>query len=257
MARLRGRRFGGVLWIATFVAALAGATLLSGPAQGESTHADHAGEGDEHGGGHGEHGGAHGHFPHFDEINWYYGFFSESDDPNAEEDFVTRAKGRPVPLLAFFINVGILFYGIYRLAGGAVTQGLKDRKEGIMRGIDEASKMKDEAAAQLQGYTDKLRSIDTEIDRVRKEMADAAEAERTRIVKEAKARRERMEREARELVEHELKAMREELMLETARGAVKTAEQLLVEKVGEGDHERLVSEYLASVKTSLSQRGNA
>ena len=124
------------------------------------------------------------------------------------------------------------------------------RKLGIMKGMEEAGRMKAEAEASLAKYKKQLDEIDSEVERIRREMKEAGEAESARIVREAKERRERMERDARTLVEQELKAARETLVRETVRAAVKSAEATLVSKIGDSDRQRLGDEFLASVKAS-------
>ena len=67
--------------------------------------------------------------------------------------------------------------------------------------MEEAARMKSDAEKSLAEYEQKLASIDQEIERVRREMRAAGESERVRILADARARRERMERDARLLVE--------------------------------------------------------
>jgi F-type H+-transporting ATPase subunit b len=122
--------------------------------------------------------------------------------------------------------------------------------------MNEAAKMKREAQESLAEYEDRLRRIDEEIDRVRREMREAAEAERQRILTEAKERRARLERDAKLLIEQEMKAAHETLLRETVQSAVQTAEELLVKQVGTQDHDRLATEYLQMLgKSGINATG--
>lgn len=205
----------------------------------ESVHDANAHDHDEHG-------------PTLDDVNWYYGFLGEKDDLE-EPNLLWRKKGMPVPFGALALNTLILYFVLYKVLGRTVSDGLRKRKEGILRGMEEAAKMKKEAEAQLESYEQKLASVDQEVVRIQTQMRKAAEAEHARILQEAKERRERMEREAHLLVQQELKAVRESLIETTLASALKSAEQTLRERLGEADQQRLAEEYLANVRRSGAQ----
>ncbi len=212
-----------------------------------------------------QHGDAHGdaHVGHDEHdahgvghVNWYYGILGESEDVT-EPTLLFRAPGMPVPLLAQLFNTLVLFFVLYRFGKGPIVNGLRARRESIMKGIDAASKMKADAQKSLDEYEAKLAKVDSEIERVRREMREAAEAEREQILEEAKKRRDRMEREAKLLVEQELKAAREVLLQETIRTAVQSAERIVTEKASPADHQRLSEEYLGELQASIKASGLA
>jgi F0F1-type ATP synthase membrane subunit b/b' len=205
---------------------------------------------DAHGEGHAAaHGEEHGdHAPTFDDINWGYGFLGEKE--GATPSLLWRPKGMPVPFGALALNAAILYWLLIKFGKKPIGDMLKARKLGIMKGMEDAGRMKAEAEASLAKYKKQLDEIDSEVERIRREMKEAGEAESARILSDAKERRERMERDARTLVEQELKAARETLLRETVRAAVKSAEATLISKIGDGDRQRLGDEFLASVKAS-------
>jgi len=190
----------------------------------------------------------HDHAPTFDDINWGYGFLGEKE--GAEPSLLWRPKGMPVPFGALALNAAILYWLLIKFGKKPISDALKARKLGIMKGMEDAARMKAEAEASLAKYQKQLDEIDQEVARIRREMKEAGEAESARILSEAKERRERMERDARTLVEQELKVARETLMRETVRAAVKSAEATLVAKLSDSDRQRLGDEFLASVKSS-------
>ncbi len=218
------------------------------PAAGAHVAADAHAEGHgEHGEGHGEH-GAH-HAPTFDDINWFHGFLGEKEGLS-EPDLLWRPKGMPVPFGALALNAAILYWLLIRFGKKPISEGLKARKLGIMKGMEDAARVKAQAEARLAEYQQKLDDIDQEVARIKREMKEAGETERARILSEAKERRTRMERDARTLIEQELKAAREALLRDTVRAAVKSAATTLSTKIGDGDQQRLGDEYLASIKAS-------
>jgi F-type H+-transporting ATPase subunit b len=220
--------------------ALAGPAWADGDKHGPGH--DMGSEGDAHGDGHGE------HVPTFHDVNWYYGFLGEKE--GVEPDLLWRPKGMPVPFGALALNAAILYFLLFKYGRKPIGDSLRQRKLGIMKGIEDAAKMKAQAEARLAEYQKKLDEVDQEVARIRREMKAAGEAESARILSEAKERRSRMERDARTLIEQELKVARENLLRDTVRAAVKSAEATLTAKIGDADQQRLADEYLASIKAS-------
>lgn len=179
------------------------------------------------------------------EINWAYGFLGEKE--GVAPDLLYRPKGMPPPFLANLVNAGILFAILVVFGKKPVAEGLKHRKQRIVAGMEEAARMKAEAQGELAQYEEKLRRLDQEVERVKKEMHEAAEAERRRILTEAKERRERMERDAHLLVEQEQKAARDTLLRETVMGALASAEEMLGSHMTQADHDRLTGEYVDGI----------
>jgi F-type H+-transporting ATPase subunit b len=211
------------------------------------------GQGAEIAGHEGEHGSAH-HVPHFSDINWFYGLFGERE--GVEPSIAFRPKGMPAPFGAYILNAAILYGLLYRFAKKPVAEGLKKRKANILKGMEEAAQMKADAEKSLAEYEEKLATIDQEIERVRREMRAAGESERVRILAEARARRERMERDARLLVEQELAATRETLTAELVKAAIQSAATTLRERVSAADQQRLADEYLTGLpKAGAALRG--
>jgi F-type H+-transporting ATPase subunit b len=225
---------------------LAIALLAAVPAYAEGDAHSVAPEG--HGADHGGHGE---HVPTFDDVNWYYGFLGEKE--GVEPDLLWRPKGMPVPFGALALNAAILYFLLFKYGRKPIGDALRQRKLGIMKGIEDAAKMKAAAEARLSEYQKKLDEVDQEVARIRREMKQSGEAESARILSEAKERRARMERDARTLIDQELKAARENLLRDTVRAAVKSAEVTLTARIGDADQQRLGQEYLASIKAS----GNA
>jgi F-type H+-transporting ATPase subunit b len=192
-----------------------------------------------------------GHPPHGDEhgvpkINWYQGILGER--AGVEPDLLWRSPGMPVPYAVLALNSFLLFGLLYAVGRKPVMEALKRRKARIMHGMEDAARMKVDAARRLAEYEEKLEGIEHEIERVRHEMRESAEAERARILREARERRQRMEREARLLIEQELKAAREMLYREAVAAAVDSAANALAVQVNAADQQRLARDYLSVVR---------
>jgi F-type H+-transporting ATPase subunit b len=235
--------------LAASVAVLCGVLgLLSSSLRAQPHEPEHAGpaqaRGEHVASEHAPHGGGHGH-----EINWLYGFFGEKD--GVEPSLAWRPKGTPPPLGALLVNTAILFYVLGRFGAPKMAEALKKRRTSIMAGFDEAARMRTDAEDRLEEYTQKLDKIDQEIERVKREMRETGEAERVRILEEAREKRTRMERDARLLIEQELKAARETLLKDTVGAAVRSAEELLSKQVTSSDQQRLVDEYIKELPRAL------
>ena len=190
------------------------------------------------------------HVPTLDDYNWFNGFLGEKE--GVEPSLLWRPKGMPVPFGAMLLNSAILYYLLIRLGKKPISDALKSRKANILRGMEEAGKMKAEAQAQLADYEQKLANVDQEIERVRKDMRASGEAERKRILSEAKEKRTRMERDAQTLIGQELKAARESLQADLTRAALRSAEASLRSKLTAADQSRLAEEYLSGIKVAAS-----
>jgi len=207
-----------------------------------------------HASGHGEspheaaagHAGTEGHaaagHEHQQELNWYQGMLGEK--PGVEPGLLWRAPGTPVPFAAQLFNTLLLIGLFVRFGRQPLARGLADRRQRILRGIEEAAAMQAEASEQLRTYRSKLDNLDAEIERVRREMREGAETEHQRVLADAAARRTRLEQEARVLIERELEALREELTRETVIAALESARVLLQQSVSTDDHRRLCDAYL-------------
>jgi len=192
-----------------------------------------------------EHPSAHGG-EHHQEFNWYYGMIGEKAD--VEPGLLWRAPGTPAPFAALLFNTLLLVGLIVKFAKEPVARGLAARRQRIMKGMEEAAAMKEEARKQLDFYRSKLADLDNEIERVKRAMRDSAEAERRRILADAEVRRVRIEQEARMLVDQELKALREQLTLETSRAALGIARELLKSSTSTEDHRRFCEQYLDNLR---------
>ncbi len=253
------------LWTTLFATAL---VALAPPLRAEDPHAghDHAAHGHEKGApaAHGEaaHGeAAHGeggdhHVPHFSDINWFYGWFGEKE--GVEPGLAFRPKGMPAPFGMWLANAALLYGFLIRVSRKPLRKALKDRKATILRGMDEAARMKRDAEARLEDYEAKLSHIEDEVERVRREMRAAAEAERVKILAEARSRRERMEKDAQLLVAQELAAAREGLKAEMVAAAMTSAAGAVKSRLRGDDQQRLADEYLAGLaKSGGALRGRA
>jgi len=220
-----------------------GAPGHGAPAHGTTD--SHGSDGHAAGGGHGG--------EHHQEFNWYHGMVGVKE--GVEPSLMWRTPDMPTPFAALLFNTALLFGLIFKVAREPVKKGLLERRQRIMKGIEDAAAMHEESKRQLDFYRGKLENLDAEVERVKREMREAAETERKRILEDAAARRARLEQEARQLIEQELKAVRQDLTRETAQAALRSARELLVQSTSTDDHRRLCEEYLETLQPQSASPG--
>ena len=182
---------------------------------------------------------------HHQDFNWFQGFLGARE--GVEPSVLWRTPDMPPPFGSMLLNTALLIGLFVKLGTGPVIEGLKKRRTNLVKDIDEASAMEAEAREQLSAYRAKLDNLDSEIERVKRDMSESAEAERKRALQEADARRERLVKEARTLVQQELDAMQERLTRETSRAALDSARRLLRAQVSSEDERRLRDGFLVSL----------
>jgi len=186
----------------------------------------------EHGGGH--HGPGH--------INW-------TDTDN---------KKQP-PYIALLVNFAVLLFIYYKFGKGPVAEGLKKRREGIAKQIEEAARIKKEAEGRAKKYQAQLERLDEEAEQTKQAIRTTGESDRERVLREAEEKAARLERDADALLEAEKRQAKRVLYEEAVEKAVKRAEDLLRNKLTQADHERLAEEFLAQLaaKQGGGARGSA
>lgn len=148
------------------------------------------------------------------------------------------------PTLNFALLVGVLIY----FARKPVLAYLADRRNTISTNIESAAQLLAEAERRLADWSQKAANLDREVSSIREETRHAAEAERDRILADARATAERIRQSASAVAERELHHAREKLRQEAADLAVELATRILREHVSDGDRTRLVDEFIERIE---------
>jgi F-type H+-transporting ATPase subunit b len=147
-------------------------------------------------------------------------------------------------VLDFSLLAAILWWAIKK---ANVKGALADRRAGIEKALSEAVTAKQAAEAKMAEYADKLAQANKEIEEIQAAMKRDGEAEKVRIIEEAKVAAAKIRAQAAAAAEQEVLKARMELREEAGKLAVQLAEQTLKEKIEKNDQDRLVGEYLAKV----------
>lgn len=174
---------------------------------------------------------------------------------------VTDAHGNQTKGATAFIGPVINFVLLmvlgYMALRRSINPALAARRAAIETEIAEAQRMHTEAESMHQEYADKLARLDEEISRLKADFTRAGEAERDRIVAEAREKAERMRADARASIEQEVKTLRDELHREAVLAAVTAAEETVRKTITTADHARLADDYIQSLDAEAQQGARA
>ena len=172
------------------------------------------------------------------------GFASEGGGGAHHPDTGAQLKDFAWRALDFAILVAIL---VWALKKANVKGLLADRRANIEKALREATAAREAAERKFAEYSDKLAKANKEIEEIREAITREGEAEKARIIAEAKLAAEKIKEQAQQAAGHEVLKAKAELRKEAAKLAVQLAEQTLREKIRKDDQDRLVGEYLTKV----------
>lgn len=122
-----------------------------------------------------------------------------------------------------------------------------ERKAQIQKDLDEANAQRLKAEEELKEYQKKLAGMEDELEKMRAELKKVGAAESEKVVANAERLAESMVEAAKVTADQEVRKAKASLKAEAVELAVELAEALVREKINEGDHKRLIEEYLDKV----------
>jgi F-type H+-transporting ATPase subunit b len=159
--------------------------------------------------------------------------------------------------IASIVNFALLV-GILIWAGRKpVRNALLARREAVEVGLAEGAKIKAEAEAKYREYSARLAQLDSEVGKLRAEIREAADKEKTRILEDADNRVRRLKQETERLIEQQMKELYSSVMQEVIDTAVTSAEAVLREKLNAQDQQRLARDYLVQINKVAKGEGRA
>jgi len=201
-------------------------------AHGEAVHGEAAHGAEAHGA---EHGGGHGGG---EELN--------------VADFSYKDEHKNPPLVLALVNFGLLLSLLGWKAVPALKSYWAKKSDSIRDGLQEGARLRKEAEAKLEEYTQRIKDVDREVDALIQEIRAEAEAEKERILAEARAQAEATKKAADERIAADIRMARQEIEREVVAAAVAAAEGMLRGKVVPADQDKLVSTFIASLDSSAA-----
>ncbi|MBW2466034.1 MAG: F0F1 ATP synthase subunit B [Deltaproteobacteria bacterium] len=152
-------------------------------------------------------------------------------------------------LLWRVLNFTILLVVLVKVLTKPIANGLRARQQSIKEQFADLEERKAEADSTYQTYEKKLESIDQEIKDIIQSAVAQGEAEKERIIEEAKRAAEDIKRQAEMAIQQEMAEAKLKLREEVANQAVVMAEELIRKNLQEADQVKLIEDYLAKVGT--------
>jgi len=150
------------------------------------------------------------------------------------------------------LNFALLVVVLRWLLKKPLASFLEGRKSAIERGISEAAEAKRKAEAVHHTYSERLKTLDAELAKLRQDVAAAAERERSRIVTEANETVARLKAETQALIERQGEQLQIQIRREVVAAAAAAAEKAVREQSTPEDHVRLAEAFVRE----LSKVGN-
>lgn len=154
------------------------------------------------------------------------------------------------------VNFTLLVILIVRMGRKPVASFLGARREGIERGISEAAAVKRAAEEAFNTYTDRMKSLDAELAKLRKDVAEAAERDRARIVAEANESVARLKAETDSLVQRQAEQLEAQIRREVVQAAAEAAEKAARELTTPEDQQRLAETFMREL-SKLADRAES
>lgn len=142
------------------------------------------------------------------------------------------------------VNFVILAAILYKLAAKGIKGFFVGRRAQIRETMENAIAMKEEAEKKFQEYEAKLTKATKEIEDLTATIRAQGEAERVRILEEAKVSAEKMKEDAQARIGHEYKKAAKELREEAVALSIQMAESILKKKSKKSDHDTMVADFI-------------
>src|SRR5262249_47543704 len=144
-----------------------------------------------------------------------------------------------------------ILLGLLSWKGKPIVQKLAaDRHDQIKSALDEAAKLRKQAADRLAEYEKKLKSADDEIKKIVEGLRIDAEADKKRSLAAAEAQAVQMKKDAEQRIAAEIEFARAQLTREVTLAAAGATEKLLREKMTSADQQKLVGTFISGVESS-------
>jgi F-type H+-transporting ATPase subunit b len=145
-------------------------------------------------------------------------------------------------------NVLLLLTVLIYFARKPVLAYLANRRDTIAGNLESSAQLLGEAERRLAEWTLRAANLEQEAAEIRDTTRRAAEAERDRILADARVTAERIRQSASAVAGRELRQAKQALRREAADLAVELAAKILREQVNDGDRTRLVDEFIGRVE---------
>ena len=147
------------------------------------------------------------------------------------------------------LNFLVLMALLYGLLWGPITKMLDDRAASIRKDIEQASASREDADKLKARYEQALANARSEASRLRQEKVREGDAEKDKIINQARQEARRITEDARLQVEAALAEARRELRKEVGNISVEIASRILAREVDQNVHRQMIDDFLRNLET--------
>jgi F-type H+-transporting ATPase subunit b len=152
------------------------------------------------------------------------------------------------PFVFVLVNFAILLWLVVKFGGPLARKTAVERHDLIKTALEEAAKLRQQAADKLAEYEARLKAADAEMKQMIEAMRADAKSEEVRILAAAEAQAAQMARDAEQRIAAEIELARAQLTREVTAAAAAATEKLLRDKLTAGDQQQLVSRFITDVQ---------
>lgn len=179
----------------------------------------------------------------------YGGKFGDGKMEDPQTGRVVHEEEPASPPFIFMLLNFALLLGLLAWKGWPVAQKVAEERHDLIKtALDEAAKLRKQAADKLAEYEARLQDADAEIKKLVDGMRVDAENDKKRILAAAEAQAAQMKRDAELRIAAEIELARAQLTREVTAAAASATEQLLREKMTAGDQQTLVGAFITDVQ---------
>jgi len=158
------------------------------------------------------------------------------------------------PFIYMVLNFALLLFILMKFGGPAAKKTAADRHDQIKTALDEAAKLRKQAAEKLAEYESRLKDADSEIKKLVDGMRADAEADKARILENAGRQATQMKKDAEQRIAAEIEYARAALTKEVTVAATKATEELLKKKMVPSDQQKLVTTFISDIQSAKEAR---
>jgi F0F1-type ATP synthase membrane subunit b/b' len=179
-----------------------------------------------------------------DEFGGPYG-----DGVETTKDGITLHEEEPMspPFMWMLINFGILLIILGKWGAPAARKLAEERHDLIKNALDEAAKLRDQAAKKLSEYETRIKDVDSEIKALVDGIRKDAETDKARILEAAQAQAAQMKRDAEQRIAAEIELARAQLTAEVTAAAITATEKIVKDKATPDDQRKLVTSFISNL----------
>jgi F-type H+-transporting ATPase subunit b len=163
---------------------------------------------------------------------------------------------QPIPGLMIWtlISFGITFFVLRRYAFGPIQQVIDQRRERILRSLQEADHARDEARRLLEEHRALLGKARSQAEEILAEARRVAESQRERVKQETEADRQRRLEETKRQIEAETQRALDAIRREIADLALVAAEKVTARALDPQAHRKLIDEAIKELDFSRLEK---